>query len=165
MGYSAKCADENPYYRARKEAAKFNDRLFSREGASELIGCSVSTLSDYELGLTKNVPPDRVCKMADLYRAPELKGLYCLNECPIGKDLPISGRVKTIEQIAIQISRGLSSRCVEQIKDDLLDIASDGKITEDEQTKAEKKMQEVTDDGIKSIDEQTAKKDKEIMEV
>ena len=44
-------------------------------------------------------------------------------------------------------------------------LQKDGKITEDEQTKAEKKMQDVTDEGIKSIDEQAAKKDKEIMEV
>ena len=41
----------------------------------------------------------------------------------------------------------------------------DGKITEDDRTKAEKKMQEKTDEAIKGIDDLSAKKEKEIMEV
>ena len=41
----------------------------------------------------------------------------------------------------------------------------DGVITEDDRTKAEKKMQETTDAAIKGIDELCAKKEKEIMEV
>lgn len=144
MGFGTTNGAENSYFRARKEASKYNEKLSSREGAAELIGCSVSTLSDYELGLTKNVPPDRVCKMADLYCAPELKGLYCLNECPIGRDLPISGQLKTIEQIAIQINRGLSNQSIERIKLDLLDIASDGKVTDDEKPKLASILDDLT---------------------
>lgn len=44
-------------------------------------------------------------------------------------------------------------------------LQKDAKITEDELTKAEKKMQEATDEAIKGVDELAAKKDKEIMEV
>lgn len=38
----------------------YNERLYSREGAAELLGISVSTLADYELGNTKVVPVDKV---------------------------------------------------------------------------------------------------------
>ena len=61
----------------------YNERLYSREGAAELLGISVSTLADYELGNTKVVPVDKVVLMADLYNAPELKTGYCKHECPI----------------------------------------------------------------------------------
>ena len=67
---------------------------------------------------------------------------------------------KSAEDAKVAV-RAIRRDAMEHIKK----LQKDGKITEDEQTKAEKKMQEVTDDGIKSIDEQTAKKDKEIMEV
>ena len=58
----------------------YNERLYSREGAAELLGISVSTLADYELGNTKVVPVDKVVLMADLYNAPELKTGYCKYE-------------------------------------------------------------------------------------
>lgn len=54
------------YFQCRKEAAKYNDRLSSREGASEMLNVSVSSLSNYELGLTP-VPTDVVVRMADLF--------------------------------------------------------------------------------------------------
>ena len=38
-------------------------------------------------------------------------------------------------------------------------------ITEDDRTKAEKKMQEATDAAIKNVDELAVQKEKEIMEV
>ena len=44
-------------------------------------------------------------------------------------------------------------------------LEKDSKITEDDRTKAEKKMQDETDKAIKTIDELCAKKEKEIMEV
>ena len=44
-------------------------------------------------------------------------------------------------------------------------LQKDSVITEDDLTKAEKNMQEATDEAIKSIDDLSAKKDKEIMEV
>lgn len=74
--------NENIYFRCRKEAAKYNDKLNSRESASELLGVSVSSLADYELGNTKVVPVDKVVLMADLYNAPQLLNGYCARECP-----------------------------------------------------------------------------------
>lgn len=49
--------------------------------------------------------------------------------------------------------------------DHLKKLQKDSVITEDDLTKAEKKMQDATDESIKSIDDLAAKKDKEIMEV
>lgn len=56
MGRGPTKSNENAYFVARKKAAMYNERLYSREGAAELLGISVSTLADYELGNTKVVP-------------------------------------------------------------------------------------------------------------
>ena len=85
MGRDAAKACENQCFRCRKEAAKHNDKLGSREGAAELLGISVSSLADYELGNTKVIPVDKVVLMADIYNAPELMAWYCSSECLIGK--------------------------------------------------------------------------------
>lgn len=66
MGRDAAKACENQCFRCRKEAAKHNDKLGSREGAAELLGISVSSLADYELGNTKVIPVDKVVLMADM---------------------------------------------------------------------------------------------------
>lgn len=76
MGRDAAKACENQCFRCRKEAAKYNDKLGSREGAAELLGISVSSLADYELGNTKVIPVDKVVLMADIYNAPELMAWY-----------------------------------------------------------------------------------------
>ena len=94
MGKGYKKTNENVYFKARKEAAKCNEKLYSREGASELLGLSVSTLADYELGTTKVVPVDKVMLMADLYNCPELKAGYYKHECPIGNQFQWQHRSK-----------------------------------------------------------------------
>lgn len=58
MGTNPTKAADNIYCRCRKEAAKYNDKLNSRDGAAELLGISASTLADYELGITKIIPAD-----------------------------------------------------------------------------------------------------------
>lgn len=64
---------KNIYFACREKAAKYNDLLNSRERAAELLGISTSTLANHELGVTKNVPPDTVVMMSDLYKTPELR--------------------------------------------------------------------------------------------
>ena len=76
MGRTATKANSNICFRCRKEASAYNDKLSSREGAAELLGLSVSSLADYELGVTKVIPVDKIVLMADLYNAPELKVWY-----------------------------------------------------------------------------------------
>lgn len=135
MGRKPTKAADNPFCKARLEAASYNDRLFSKEGASELLGVSVSTLSDYELGVTKVIPPDMVVKMSDLYNAPELENYYCTNMCPLGCNIP-KASVEELDRISL---RALATfRKVEETREILLDITSDGVIAEDEKADLQK---------------------------
>ena len=89
--------------RFRKEAAKHNDKLGRREGAAELLGISVSSLADYELGNTKVIPVDKVVLMADIYNAPELMAWYCSSECLIGKSLEMpSPEIASVERTTMK---------------------------------------------------------------
>lgn len=80
MGRGPTNENTNMYFQARKKAATYNERLWSREGAAELLGISVSTLADYELGNTKVVPVDKVVLvvLGDGRNREELHGrLHC----------------------------------------------------------------------------------------
>ena len=132
MGKGPMNENTNVYFQARKKAAIYNERLYSREGAAELLGISVSTLADYELGNTKVVPVDKVVLMAELYNCPELKTSYCKNECPIGKTMPLATRITSIEGMALRMVRELDLDEIKQMKKSLIDIAADGIISEEE---------------------------------
>ena len=132
MGKGPINENTNVYFQARKKAAIYNERLYSREGAAELLGISVSTLADYELGNTKVVPVDKVVLMAELYNCPELKTSYCKNECPIGKTMPLATRITSIEGMALRMVRELDLDEIKQMKKSLIDIAADGIISEEE---------------------------------
>lgn len=118
----------NVFAEARYQAARFNDRLHSREGASEELGIDRSRIARIELG-SKNPFPDEVLMMSDVYNAPELKSYYCKNMCPLGKDFP-EVKVECLDRISV---KALSSfRKISAAKELLLDITEDGVITEDE---------------------------------
>ncbi|MVX62267.1 transcriptional regulator [Clostridium chromiireducens] len=125
--------NENIYRKARIRASDFNEKFKSREGASESIGVSKDSLTNYELGLCKQVPVDVVVKMADAYNSPELMNNYCTHECPIGK-LTISpvnqDNINNIYKLSIGIFNLLGEGG--QMGKKLLDIVEDGQITEDE---------------------------------
>ena len=106
----------------------YNERLYSREGAAELLGISVSTLADYELGNTKVVPVDKVVLMADLYNAPELKTGYCKYECPICSYLPVATEAKGLEGIALRLMKRLDCDELNRIKKELVDIVSNAEM-------------------------------------
>ncbi len=145
MGKDPMKENNNVYFRARKEAASCNEKLFSREGASEMLGISVSTLADYELGNTKVVPVDKVVLMADLYNCPELKYGYCKHECPIGKQMPLATEAKSIEGIVLRMIQKFDPEGMEEMKDSLVDIAADGIISDDEKPKLESILRQLDD--------------------
>lgn len=124
--------NENVYFKARKEAAVYNDTLNSRAGAADVIGVSESSLTDYELGLTKIVPVDKVVLMAEFYNAPWLKTNYCKTECPIGKCLPIPVEQTGIEKIALRLLHALEVGKIAEVRADVLRIGVDGKIDDNE---------------------------------
>ena len=80
---STKCAG-NVFYDARYNASSCNDRLGSREGASEETGIDRTRIARIETG-TLDPYPDEVILMGCIYNAPELENKYCSTVCPIGK--------------------------------------------------------------------------------
>ena len=132
MGNGCMNGNKNVYYQARKEATRYNEILSSRERTAELLGVSQSTLADYELGITKIVPVDKVVLMADLYNCPELKTGYCKHECPIGMHRPLATTINGIEGVALKIIRILDFNELKNVEKSLVLIAEDGIISEDE---------------------------------
>lgn len=132
MGKGSMNENNNVYFKARKKAAVYNERLHSREGAAELLGISVSTLADYELGNTKVVPVDKVVIMADIYNSPELIAGYCMRECPVHGFLPLATEEKSIQGIALRLLRRFNENDLKTMKEDLIDITEDGIISDDE---------------------------------
>lgn len=128
MGKHITKAAGNVFAEARYHAGTFNDRLLSREGASEELGIDRSRLARIELG-SKNPFPDEVLMMSEIYGAPELKNYYCKHMCPLGKDFP---EVKSEGLDRISIKALSSFRKISAAKELLLDITEDGIITEDE---------------------------------
>lgn len=143
IGRGAVKAAGNPWYEARIGAAKFNEKLLSREGAAELLGMSVSAVSDTELGLTKIMPVDKAVLMADLYQAPELLNYYCLNECPIGGRRPISDKTVQIDRAAVKLTKSLRKEAVQWFKHGLQDIAADGVVSDEEFEEFDRIMDEL----------------------
>lgn len=127
--------NENIYFRCRKEAAKYNDKLNSRESASELLGVSVSSLADYELGNTKVVPVDKVVLMADLYNAPQLLNSYCARECPIGCRRDTATEIQPIERTTVGLLDLLQNEKLQRYMSALTSIAVDGQVTDDEKSR------------------------------
>lgn len=120
------------YFQCRILAAKNNENLKSRESAAEYFGVSVSSMANYERGIT--VPPlDLVLMMAEEYNAPQLKNLYCVNQCPLGKGQPISTELKTLEAVTVGIIAKLDREDVDDMKRELLEIAEDGKVSPEEE--------------------------------
>lgn len=130
MGQNPTKAAGNIYCQKRKEAAKFNDRLNSREGASELLGVSPSTLADYELNYTKIVPVDVVLRMSDIYGSPELLPYYCHEICPLGDRCMPDTELKPLDRAALQFLAAIRSG--DSAGNQLLNILADGKITAEE---------------------------------
>ena len=129
MSKFATKAAANMFCQARYEAAKSNERLSSREGAAEEIGIDRTRLARIELGST--IPyQEEVLLMADCYKAPELKGNYCREMCPLGKNMP------KIENAGLdRIS------LINEAKESLLDITADGIISEEEKPELKKIIQ------------------------
>lgn len=124
-------AGANRYCQARLEAAKCNERLASRAGASEELGCvSEDCIKKYELGITKP-PNDVVAIMADAYNSPELVLWYCANECPLGKncrEVPEMPPERTFIRLTNTLNRlNTSMRELAEIMDDGIEGDEDKK--------------------------------------
>lgn len=148
MGRKPTKAHENIYFQCRKRAALEDERLNSREGAAELLGISPSTLADYEMGVTKFMPVESVVRMADLYKAPFLKTRFCSRNCPIGScgAAVLPTEPKPIELVVLGMARDMQAQKIESARDELIDIASDGRVDREERTRLSKVISEL--DGL-----------------
>lgn len=124
---------ENAYRAYRKRAAINNDSLSSMEKAAEQLGISVSSLNQYELGITKNVPVDMVVMMSDVYKAPELRNYYCRCECPIGRQLPLATEAEDLRASTLRLLDCLDEDAITNMKKRLISIAVDGRLTKEEE--------------------------------
>jgi transcriptional regulator with XRE-family HTH domain len=114
----------------------------TQEQAAELIPCSVESVRAYETSQT--VPPDdTVCRMVVVYDAPALAyhhlisrseaARMCMPDIDI-KDLPIS---------ILRLQKELNEFMA--VHNELISITSDGVISEDERTRFDAIMKELTD--------------------
>jgi hypothetical protein len=136
-GTMVKCTKEgtNIYFHCRKEAAKLNPAINSREGAAGIFGISAESLRDYERDATRNIPAYVVLKMIKAYNAPELRNYYCHNSCPLGGKLAPEIDLKQLELDRLTLRLLNTFKKVTSIKETLVEIAADGMITADEKPK------------------------------
>ena len=132
MGRDAATSSGNVWREARIRAARYNDELNSQDGVADLIGCGRDAIRRIENGLNKVMPVDTAILLADLYHAPELKNYYCLHECPIGRNRPLSEDAIEIDRATVKLTQILRKETVQWFKHRLQDIAMDGEISEDE---------------------------------
>ena len=130
MSKFATKAAANMFCQARYEAAKSNERLSSREGAAEEIGIDRTRLARIELGST--IPyQEEVLLM-------ELKGNYCREMCPLGKNMP---KIENAGLDRISLRMLSSLKKINEAKESLLDITADGIISEEEKPELKKIIQ------------------------
>jgi len=125
MGRNATKAFNNVYYKARINAAKYNDRFSSRESASLEVGVERTRLANIERN-TKCPHPDEIVAMVDSYNSPELFNYYCSRQCPIGIETVQPIDMKNLETTAIKIYSVLKR--VSGVGENILDIVEDGVI-------------------------------------
>ncbi len=129
MSRQATKAVGNRYYEARMEAAKYNEKLLTRAGASEVLpGVTEDSLKKYELDITR-APNVVVALMADAYNAPELRSWYCANECPLGKDCREIPDM-TAERALIRFQNAV--RKMGEVTAQISEIIEDGQLSEEE---------------------------------
>lgn len=129
MPKKATKAAGNVLYQARMEAAKWNEKLNSREGAAEITGLDRTRIAYMELG-TVMPYPEEVLILADTYNAPELCNHYCSRKCPIGRETIELIELKELEAATLQLMASL--RELPEITTELVDIVEDGKVDDDE---------------------------------
>lgn len=126
------------FYKARIAAASWNDRLGSREGASEVTGIDRTRLANIELG-TINPHPEEVLMLSDTYNAPELQNHFCSHLCPLGIGTISPIELEELERVTLQLISAMKS--LPEVKDGIIDIAADGVIDAKEKPRMEQYLE------------------------
>lgn len=124
MGRKSTKENKNIYQLSRETAN------LTRESAAEQLKF-VSSDRIEKIENEKSYPhPDEILAMADCYKNPSLCNYYCSHECPIGQEYIPEVVAKDLSIITLEMLSTLTNLSKE--KDRMIDIASDGKVTQDE---------------------------------
>lgn len=124
MGRKSTKENKNIYQISRETAG------LTRESASELFDF-ISSDRIEKIESEKSYPhPDEILAMADCYKNPSLCNYYCSHECPIGKEYVPEVTAKDLSIITLEMLSTLNTLSKE--RDRMIDIAADGKVSEDE---------------------------------
>lgn len=132
-------------------AASYNDKLASREGAAEVTGIDRNRIAYTELG-TLCPYPEEVLVYADAYNAPELLNYFCATMCPIGRETVDAIPNGSLEQVSLKLLS--STRCISDIREELIEIARDGEIDEGERDRMSTILEQLrqTSNDIKALE-------------
>ncbi|MCD7882240.1 MAG: helix-turn-helix transcriptional regulator [Lachnospiraceae bacterium] len=124
MGKQSTRKNKNIYQQFRESCG------LTREKASEkMVGVSASRIEKIEYELQEPTPYD-VIQMADCYKRPDLCNYYCSHKCSIGdRYVP---EIENSELPAIILETIASLNEISPLTSRLIQIARDGKITDDE---------------------------------
>lgn len=124
MGRKSTKENKNIYQISRENAE------LTREVAAEALEF-ISSDRIEKIENEKSYPhPDEILAMADCYKNPSLCNYYCSHECPIGQEYVPEVAAKDLSVITLEMLSTLNTLSKE--KDRLIDIAADGKVSEDE---------------------------------
>ncbi len=124
MGKRSTKENKNIYQLSREE------RGLTRAEASEALEF-VSESRIEKIESEKSEPhPEEVLAMAEAYQKPELCNFFCSQKCPIGQEFVPELEMRELSQIVLEMLASLNS--LNKEKDRLIEITSDGVISEDE---------------------------------
>ena len=124
MGRKSTKENKNIYQISRENAE------LTRDAAAEQLEF-ISSDRIEKIENEKSLPhPDEILSMADCYKNPALCNYYCSHECPIGQEYIPEVAAKDLSVITLEMLSTLNTLAKE--KDRMIDIAADGKVTEDE---------------------------------
>lgn len=124
MGRKSTKENKNIYQISRETAG------LTREAASDALDF-ISADRIEKIESEKSYPhPDEILALAECYKNPSLCNYYCSHECPIGQEYVPEIESKDLCKITLEMLSTLNTLSAE--KERLIEIASDGKLTEDE---------------------------------
>ena len=116
--------EKNIYVEARKQS-----NLTQAKASEAMQTISEDRLARLETDKISMTPND-VLEMANAYKRPDLCNYYCTHECPIGENTLSEIKPQQLSNIILKMVASLNT--VETEKNALIEITSDGQISENE---------------------------------
>lgn len=128
----------NIYQNARKAAG------LTQERAAELLGLSLRSLADYEAGL--RLPPNDVAdRMVTVYNSQLLAVQHLRNSTQFARDLLPDVQAMALPEAVLTLVDAVYSFADDRLDRELIDIARDGVISEDERERFNRVIDKIRD--------------------